>query len=472
MSRDGGQLLDRIESRVSFPPLIVLVAAAIALLAGGSIGVFGLYACAAVIGCAIFGLLLYFRLDHLVVTLVVAIHLYLDWYLGFAFAAQCITIVLLLCYYFMRSSHYPWTMPRTLWLWLIFLLLAIPSAFHGIQVLDTLYYYFNVIFIAPLFLWLGMVVSRDKESMRKLCESLILLGVLLAMHTIIQGATGVFLFWSSRYDTSLLNASFLTLSGSGANRAESLFLDPDSNGTFFAMIVFVALGLLLYARSLLIKGMYLLVIGLLLLALLFTYSTAAWFSCGIGMFIFWIFVGKSRYRLIIPFLLGIMLIAILIFLPVQVNAQLHHLGDSYEWPLRIGGWLTALNVIRAFPLTGLGMGRRVYIVRADPYRVPEQFVPLYHPHNSYLEFATQGGIPLALVFLILLIWTLCGCVRTWLDTPKQERVLIAGTIAMLMTLCINSFFNTGWTLSPLAVVGWIIVGAIASPLLRSSLSVK
>jgi hypothetical protein len=43
--------------------------------------------------------------------------------------------------------------------------------------------------------------------------------------------------------------------------------------------------------------------------------------------------------------------------------------------------------------------------------------------------------------------------------------LIGAGIAAVITLCVNSFGNQGWTLPPLAATGWLILGTISSPLL-------
>jgi hypothetical protein len=46
--------------------------------------------------------------------------------------------------------------------------------------------------------------------------------------------------------------------------------------------------------------------------------------------------------------------------------------------------------------------------------------------------------------------------------------LLGGGIAAVLALSINSVSINGWTLPPLAAPGWLILGAIASPLLRKN----
>src|SRR6266851_1523032 len=116
------------------------------------------------------------RQDELAATIIIAVHLYVDWYLGLAFVAQILTLGLLFIIFLNRSSLRLWVKPRALWLWILFLVLAIFPATRGLYVRDTLYYYFNVIFNAFLVFWLGLAVIQDTASLRRLFKLLAILG--------------------------------------------------------------------------------------------------------------------------------------------------------------------------------------------------------------------------------------------------------------------------------------------------------
>ena len=57
----------------------------------------------------------------------------------------------------------------------------------------------------------------------------------------------------------------------------------------------------------------------------------------------------------------------------------------------------------------------------------------------------------------------------WVLVDKDTRPLLCGGIAAIVALSLNSFSINGWTLPPLAAIGWIILGVISSPLLAKSL---
>ena len=60
-------------------------------------------------------------------------------------------------------------------------------------------------------------------------------------------------------------------------------------------------------------------------------------------------------------------------------------------------WRTSLQLIRKYPLTGIGLGRFRYEYQHNGPE--EQYYTPYHAHNIYLHIATEQGIPSLLLFL-------------------------------------------------------------------------
>ena len=308
--------------------------------------------------------------------------------------------------------------------------------------------------------WLGMLVARNKVNLRTLFQALTVLGALLAIHTIIQVTTGRFLLNTPSIDAYLAQAANFTLADSGGiSRAGSFLRNPDWNGTFFAIMLFLPLSLFTETTSFLLKFLYFSVIFLMLIALLFTYSAGGWLSALGGMVAFILIVGRSYYRILVSvFAVFIGVILVMVF-PIQVNFLLQHASVPGELSLRLGAWQTAINVIRAFPLTGIGLGFSNYEQRAEPYRVPAQVVPLVHPHNSYLELGAMAGLPVLIMFLTLLLFALWQAWRNCLQVDTGTRCLLGGGIATIVALSVNSVSINAWTLPPLAAIGWLILGS-------------
>ncbi len=453
-----------------FSSFLLSTVVVIALLFGIVIGVFGSSALIVVIGAMLLVIIIIARQNELAATIIIAVHLYADWYLGLAFVAQIITVLLLLALYIAKSIQYPWEEPRNSWLWILFIVLGIFPATHGIDSLDSAYYYFNVIFSSLIMFWLGLVLARDATSVRRLFILLSIFGTLIALHTILEATTGIFLLRSTRYDTALQALSNFQLYGTNTSRAEGFLLNPDTNGTFLAVIFFLPFSLFIESSSPLKKSFYFVEMFLVLIALLFTYSTGAWLAAIAGFGAFIVLVGRTRYYIIMAITILFTGVVLLVFFPAQINLQLHHVGDEGELPLRIAAWQTALNVIHARPFAGLGLGRYVYMVRSDPYRVAGQFIPLYHPQNSYLELGSLGGIQIAILFITLLLFALYLAFRNWMQSGVRTRALLAGGIAAVVALSINSLAVAGWTCGPIGAMGWLILGSVSSTLLNKSLN--
>ncbi|MBV9096304.1 MAG: O-antigen ligase family protein [Streptosporangiaceae bacterium] len=423
-------------------------------------------------GAAVLALLIILRQDEAALVLVLTVHLYFDWYWGLSLGAQLLELALLFYYYYAHSERLPWILPPALWLWLAFVLLAILPSLHGIILTDTLNYYFNIFFGSLTIYWLGVLIGRDTVNVRRAFQFLALLGTLVAIHTIIETLTGIFLFATTRYDAYFATVSYYELATTTIQRAGSFLINPDSNGGFFGIMMFLPLCLFVESSSFFGKLCYLVQAFLMLVALLFTYSTGGWLAAGVGAVGFVIFACPTRYRVMMPLIAASIVIAIVVCFPTQVNLQIQHALAPTEAALRTSAWQTGIQVIRAFPLLGIGVGRYVYFERADPYRVLGQYIPLAHPHNSYIEIGALAGIPIMLVFLALLIYTCWLSIRTWMRADRRTRMLLGGGLATIVSLSANSMVANAWTLIPLAAIGWFILGVMSSPLLANSRGVK
>jgi O-antigen ligase len=451
-----------------------LAAIAIALLLAGVVGVFDPSIWCFVLSAIITIVILLLRQYELAAVGVLVVQLYVDWYSGLHIVGVGGALVLLVIFFCARSPQYPWVAPRALWLWGLFLLLAIQPAIEGAKTrYDLAYYYPNVIFGALLMFWLGMVIARDGASVRRFFQILAVFGAFLAVITIIQAQTGTLWFATSRLDASLAKVSdYELIRGSDIYRLGSFFINPDWNGTFFAVILFIPLGLFLESSSFLEKVLYLVEMFIILPALLFTFSTGAWLAAIAGIIIFAALVGRVNYRIQISMFIIVAVTVLLLGFSSEISHLFQHGSNSDALAQRNGAWSTAIRVIQAHPLTGIGLGLQNYLQRAEPYRVPSQVIPLAHPHNSYLELGAMAGLPVLGVFLALILFALWLALRNWAQADRRKRSLLCGGIAAVIVLTINSLSVNGWTLPPLAATGWLILGMISSPNLAVSLNSK
>jgi O-antigen ligase len=443
--------------------------AVLLLLIGVLSGYIGPYAWVAVIGSVVMVGLIIFRLDELAAVLMLAIHLIADWYLGFRIVSLILTLLLLCAYFVGQSPLYPWAKPRYLWLWLTFLGLTIIPAVRGAtDLFNTLFYYPNLVFGAILMFWMGTIIARSLSNIRHFFMLFSVFCALVAVQTLIQAKTGTFLFDTSHNQAYVAQLANNHLPGMpDVSRLGSFFYDPNWAGAFFAMTLFIPLGLLLESTSLLGKIFYLTEAVLICLALLFTYSGGSLLAVGAAAVTFFALIGGIRHRVLFLICLAVAAIAIFIGFSSNFMLLLQHFSNPTELSSRLGVWRTALRVISAFPLTGVGLGETAYEINSIPFMDPAQLVPLAHPHDSYLEWAAMAGLPTLIVFAGLLMFNLKAALLNWVLLDFRARSLIAAGFATVVSLSFNSLSINGWTFPALAAIGWVILGTISSPLISS-----
>src|SRR6266702_676218 len=456
---------------LSLPLIFPLLGFSTVFLIGTVVGIFGIPVGAMIIAVVILTFVIVQRQDEIMVMLIIAVHLYVDWYLVYHLVAFVLAILLIGLFYLTRSPERPWVSPPALHLWLVFLILAaFPAAKGALTLRDLLLYYPAIVFGALLTFWLGALLARNALSVRRLFQALSFFGALIAIHTIIQNTTGKTLFGSARADAYLLTVLNHTLApGLNVTRSGSFFNEQNWNGTFLAMMFFLPLGLFVESSSIRAKMIYLAEALVMLPALLFTYSTASWSSLFVGMIFFIILIGRASHR--IQFVVSITIAALILFIffNSQIILQFQHSTNAQDLASRFALLQTAWRIIQANPLTGIGLGHANYFLLAAPYRVPMDYTPLDPPHNSYMAWAAMAGLPVLFVFLALLGTGIWLTIQNWIKADAQTRSLLGGGLALINALSFNSWSNDCWTLPPLAAIGWLILGAISSPILKKSL---
>jgi O-antigen ligase len=454
-----------------FTILAILAALFFGVVIGVSNPVYGVV----VISTLLMTIIILLRLDELYVTLIVAAHILVDSYLGFDVyqVALLMALILLFVCYLGRSADHPWTGPRFIWLWVLFLILNIYPTITGgaFSPTNAIASYLNLVLSAFIMFWLGNIVAKDSSAMRRVFQLLSVLAALIAIHTIIQATTGKFLFESSNIEAMLIRYSNFQAEGAAyVSRSGSFFGNPDGNGIFLATSFFLPLGLFIESKQLWAKMIYLLEVLLILPALMLTYSTGSWIAVLVGIVVFMFLVGRIRY-VVLLFVL-IMTLAVIAFtvFPSQIAAQQDHANSQSHLSDHQGTWQTAAGVIEAFPLFGVGLGDQAYLFRAEPYRVPAQTLPQAEPDTSYMQWGAEAGIPVMLVFLLLLGYVFWFSWRNWRTIDTRYRPLLGGGLVALIVLSINSLVVDGWT-NPGGVeyLGWVIAGIVASPLIGRGL---
>jgi len=190
--------------------------------------------------------------------------------------------------------------------------------------------------------------------------------------------------------------------------------------SLYANESYTALGFYLLLTSCLLFGLiinetkkkksllYFLLLSIYFGCILATMTRAIWlgFFSAAAMTLFFY---RKKFVLILP----VFTLVLLLLLPSTFTNRFMTIFDFQNYS-RAGGvlsdrvqlWESAINMIRDYPLLGVGYGKRIFkkVYIKEGYIVPQAWErkPLPNAHNLYLDTAIQLGIPGLFVFLSLL----------------------------------------------------------------------
>ena len=468
-------LLDDLRGSSWSERLILIAMLLIATATGVSLSFFGMRYALLGAGAAFIAILGTLRQFKALLVLILLIRIVQDYYqiiplpLFFPFISIVLATGLLAILFLMQSEERPWVHLPHWPYWILLVALCAFSLRRSVDITDGLNYFLNVIWSGFIFWALGVQLSRNATDLKRLLSIITALGAAIGMHAIIAARTGVFLFATSSYASYVSTKDDLRLAGTNALRTGSFLLNPDTAGSFFAMVGLLAVGLALGSATWRMRALYLIEAGLIFLAQLFTFSTASFAALGAGGLVLAFFMTKGFQRLYPVIAIVILVSVTFAAFPAQMTALITHALRPGEFSLRFGVWQTALAMIAANPLTGVGLGTATYLARSTAFQSSLQTTPEAHPHNSYLEFAAMSGIPALLVFLVLLVLSMRLVLLAVLRLQGPSRAPLAGALAAIVTVSVNSLVVNTWTILPNVAIAWLVVGAASSPALLTSL---
>lgn len=198
-------------------------------------------------------------------------------------------------------------------------------------------------------------------------------------------------------------------------------------------------------------------------ALLWTYTRSAWLGFALALLV----LGYLRSRKLFLYLtLGTFAGILLIFLIQPSVLKRAESIFSFEQNMdRIYIWKSSLDMIRDYPITGIGQGnynklsREVY-KKPYPFKNPPSHA---HAHNNLIMITVDRGI----LGLLAFVWLWITIFRETLVTLKQIppdryylHALILGCLAGFIAFFIQGFFENNFGDSEVAMLLWFLVGLV------------
>ena len=140
---------------------------------------------------------------------------------------------------------------------------------------------------------------------------------------------------------------------------------------------------------------------------------------------------------------GLVILAAIPFLVFAPNSPIHRIlhpvpGDTQSVDKHVQGWIAGLNMVKAHPFTGVGLGNYKSVVvqydtsgliAGDPHVA----------HDAYLEIAAEMGIPALIIYLSLMVTTFASLERT------RKRALASGfTMSATIAVGIQAGLLGAW----------------------------
>src|SRR5579883_3243348 len=174
-----------------------------------------------------------------------------------------------------------------------------------------------------------------------------------------------------------------------------------------------------------------------------------------------------RYRLRLRWLLALLVSAAIGLLLLWVRLQplllrfIWSTGNSAPG-VRLEVWQRSLELIRMFPLTGMGLNTLPVVapVLAPVFSwPPDQALP--HAHDLYLQTALDLGLPGLVAFAWILVAALASLKKTWL-VGSRPRWLTAGLAAGLLSHMVFSLTDAVTLGAKPDVFLWVLLGLAIS----------
>ena len=222
----------------------------------------------------------------------------------------------------------------------------------------------------------------------------------------------------------------------------------------------------------LIAGLTFLALVSTIITLLLTQSRGALLGLAIASVALF-FAWKRRWVLSLASLVGLLLLAgvLLAYFPtllggadVAQGAAAQKVLSSYEFRLAV--WHAALQVLQAFPLSGVGIGTFDTVVRLlfphlyllSPYNLS---MTITHAHNELLQVAIDLGIPGFVAYVALLAAFVRTAWRAYTWTPDERiKRLILGLGAGMLAHQIFGLTDAFMLGTKPGIVMWIIMGLV------------
>jgi putative inorganic carbon (hco3(-)) transporter len=256
-----------------------------------------------------------------------------------------------------------------------------------------------------------------------------------------------------------------------------LYNDHTAYGAALAMIIPVIIGLLFLKEYSLVQRMLtLIVLVMLIIALIFSYSRAAWLSMLFAITMFLIVIFKIKFRTLIVIIASTIVVILLFWTQVYMKLEKNRQDTSSDFSKqiqsvtnvstdasnreRLNRWSCAIRMFKQRPVYGWGPG--TYMFKYAPFQysnertvISTNFGDLGNAHSEYLGPLAESGVIGSLSFIAIVLATIYYAMRVYRKTTrKNEKVIILSVLIGLISYYIHGFLNNFLDTDKLSALFW------------------
>ena len=312
----------------------------------------------------------------------------------------------------------------SMWVWIFFLGLSVFfSHLPNVSAVKFLNFAVGAVLVCIVYRF------ASKENTRKYLEAFLWVVVVFALAIALKGL----------YQYFVLHIS----------RPRSMVSHPNTFAMYMELTIPLLLAQFLSIKKIRWKRILIFVVLLILvLALVITFSRGAWFATIIGaLLVLWCSNGRRAV------FWAVAALPILLFSNVTVYKRFL---SSFDLTMqsnveRIYGLISSFKIILDYPLTGVGLGCYEFVYPS--YKLPMAKEILPHAHNTLMVFATEAGIIAASAFLVFIIHLVKNLYFSLLQNNcrNERHYLLVGMSGSVLALLLHGFVD--YTLGNQGVLG-------------------
>jgi O-antigen ligase len=261
------------------------------------------------------------------------------------------------------------------------------------------------------------------------------------------------------------------------------FRDHTIYGATIALLIPPVIGLALYyKKNTSARHLVWLILVLFLVALLFSYTRAAWLSLAGSAMVLLLIHFKIKFKYLLTLTLLFIVIGLKFWLSIyyQLENNKQDSSANFEEHLesmtniatdasnleRINRWKSAYRMFEAKPILGWGPGTYQftyarYQFSYDKTIISTDFGNGGNAHSEYLGALSETGLLGMLIFISIYILTIYIGIRVYRETEnKKTKLILMGMLLGLVSYYFHSFLNDFLDADKIAIPFWLFTATL------------